>query len=220
MNDKHRPFQRRTVLKITGAGVVGGTVLTSSASAGHEDDHDPHRPANTPPGWFTTWGSDETQNWELNDTSGDRDEPVDESTKPYYLITKTGLGDSPHFGDFDQVVDTPPGNRGSFNANWHAHNLFYDNEGHEHDGKHYNGKQVLTGSGQVRVSPNDAEEGRTGWDEYLNTVDQIKEADQNGYAMEVSDKNNVPDAGFDFFVEFTFTCAVRPRNQGNGSRGS
>lgn len=208
---------RRTVLKTVGAGIVGGVAVTGTVSAGHTDDHTPHRPPQTPPGFFPTWGSDETDDWELTDTSGDRNEPIDQSVKAYYLIIPTRLGDSPHFFGFDQVVDTPPGNQGSYNANWHAHNVFYDNPEHQHHGKHYNGSMVWNpGSGFVSVSPNDANEGRTGADDFLNTVDQIQTADAKGYANDVHHKDNIPDGAPDIFVEFTFTCPVRPRKQSNG----
>lgn len=206
---------RRTVLKTLGAGIIGSVAASGSVVAGHTDNHNPARPPVTPPGFFPTWGTDETDNWELTDTSGDREEPIDGAVKPYYLIIPTELGDSPHFFGFDQVVDTPRGNGGTYNANWHAHNVFYDNPEHKHHGKHYNGKEVLTSTGQVKVTPNDAGR-RTGGDDYLNTVSQIKDADKNGFANDVHHKDDVPDAGSDVFVEFTFTCPVRPRNQNGG----
>lgn len=220
---------RRTVLKGIGAGVTGAAVFASTAAATESNNG---RPPQVPPAFFTTWGSDETQNWELTDTSGNREEPVDNATKPYYLLIPTEIGDSPHFFFHDQVVDTPRGNGGRYNANWHAHNVFYDNTGHEHDGKPYNGSEILANPKEFYgalldpetefvpmdvepVTPNDAQENRTGGDDYLNTVRQIQDAASNGYANDVHHKEDVPDAGFDFFVEFTFTCPVRPRNGGD-----
>lgn len=197
---------RRTVLKVLGASAVGSWAVSGSVSA---DGNHGGKPPVTPPAWAPTWGSDETDDWELTDTSGDVER---EKTKPYYLLIPTGLGESPHFFGFDQVVDTPPKNRGTYNVNWHTHNVFYDNPGHEHHGKHYNGKEVPTSSGQVTVTPNDAGT-RTGGDDYLNTVSQIKNADQNGYANEVDEKSDIPPAGSDVFVGFTFVCPVRPRNK-------
>lgn len=225
MNRTYQPFRRRSVLKTIGGAVVGSAGLAGTAAANQSQNA---RPPVVPPSFFTTWGSDETDDWELTDVSGDRTEPIGNATKPYYVIIPTGLSESPHFFLHDQVVDTPRQNRGAYNANWHAHNVFYDNVGHDHHGKPYNGKEVLTNPHDFylgfldpnqpfvpmdlqEVTPNDAQEGRTGGDDYLNTVSQIQHADANGYALDVHDKADVPDAGFDFFVEFTFTCPVRPR---------
>lgn len=232
---------RRTVLKTLGAAAVGGVAMTGTASA---------EPPFIPPVWAPTWGSDETDNWELADVSGDVERV---ETKPYTLIPTTDIGKGGplgHFFGYDQVVDTPPQNKGAYNVNWHTHNVLYDGGG-MHQNRPYNGKEVLTNSYEVvkgvfeflssgdgdalvapelvEVSPNDVEENRTGGDDYLNTITQIEEADENGYANVAEEPRNVPDSDGSgnslfptdngYFVGFTFVCPVRPIvDKGNKSK--
>lgn len=197
------PTNRRTVLKLLGVSAVGSVALSGSASA---------KPPATPPFWTPTWGSDETDDWEIMDVSGSVER---EKTKPIALIPTTAigkdsfLGQGSHFpGGHDQVVDTPPRNHGKFNVNWHTHNVFYTGGG-EHHNRPYNGKEVLTNSYEVvkdtfdwllgtkkvedirdpnltTVTPNDAPSGS---DDYLNTISQIEGAT---YANSVGDPSKVP----------------------------
>lgn len=200
---------RRTVLKVLGTNAVGSWALTGSAGAHHDDHHDPGpQPYGTPPIRSPTWGSDETDDWEIADTTLDEDR---EKTIPYTLIPQTGLSKSPHFpGHYDQVVSTAPQNKGSHTANRRTHNVFYDNAGHDHHNRPYNGKEVLTNSYEivkdafdfflgkhgvgairdpdlVEVSPNDAPAGN---DDYLNTDSQI---DNATHGNSVGDPTNVPE---------------------------
>lgn len=195
---------RRTVLKLLGASAVGSVAVSGSASA---------KPPATPPFWTPTWGSDETDDWEIVDVSGNVER---HETKPYTLIPTTAigkdsfLGQDSHFpGGHDQVVDTPPRNHGEYNVNWHTHNVFYTGGG-DHHNRPYNGQEVLTNSYEVvrttfdfflgeatladipdptlvEVTPNDAP---AGTDDYLNTISQIGNAD---HANAVGDPANVPD---------------------------
>lgn len=188
---------RRTVLKGIGAGLVGSAALSGTASA---------KPAATPPFWTPTWGSDESDDWEIVDAG----RKTGEMTKPYTLIPMTGLSKSPHFVTaHDQVVDTPPQNKGTYNVNWHGHNVFYTGGG-DHHNRPYNGKEVLTNSYEVvkdtfdlflgkhgpgaiasprlvEPTPNDAPAGN---DDYLNTISQIENA---SHARSEGDPANVPE---------------------------
>lgn len=111
---------RRTVLKTIGAGVVGGTVLTGSAS-GHEV-----KPAAIEP----VWGDDEI--WELLDsepTDRHRDSEGNEMAhEPLYIIAPIpGGSHSPqqpgglHFPvAHDHVLPIPGEVDDQFSAQWHV----------------------------------------------------------------------------------------------------
>lgn len=109
---------RRTVLKTIGAGVVGGTVLTGSASG-----HPPKQNGQIPV--FLTWGDHEV--WEMIDAeppSRDRlqdAEGNDHAHSPLYLIAPVpDSSHSPMFGFADQVVAVPGGpDANNFSAQWH-----------------------------------------------------------------------------------------------------
>lgn len=120
------PFRRRTVLKTVGAGVVGGTVLTGSASA-HGGDH-------RVPSWF------EGEIWEMAEYPpfGELEE---ESTAPIWTIAPAANGKTcPQMEDFDLgIVEESPlfadGEWGSvdfdhtlsenpFSSLWHVHFVF------------------------------------------------------------------------------------------------
>jgi hypothetical protein len=122
---KPRYTDRRTVLKLAGAGIVGGTTLVDSASA-----HEVKSPAIEP-----VWGDDNI--WELLDSEPrdrHRDSEGDEMAhEPLYLIapvmdsTVDGSNHSPqqpagvHFPvAHDHVVPVPGEADDQFSAQWHV----------------------------------------------------------------------------------------------------
>lgn len=118
MNDI--PIDRRTALKIAGMGIVGGFGLSSPAAA--------QRPHDEP-----TWGSDETDHWQLMDAHNPSPSNP-KSHRPLYVITPSDGDHSPHIGPgvhfpfaHDHVVDTP-GSGKVFTAEWHVHVILKDEE--------------------------------------------------------------------------------------------
>lgn len=114
---------RRTVLKITGLGVVGGGGFSSIAAA---------QPPETPPPNEPTWGSDGTDHWQLADTNNPADSDHT-AHRPLYGIAPANGDHSPHGthgpGPHDHVVDTP-GSQEPFTAEWHV-SLLQENVGTE-----------------------------------------------------------------------------------------
>ena len=101
-------FNRRTILKMTGAGIVGGFAMTGKVTAEHGERET-----------FGTWGSDGTDEWEMLDTGHHPSDP--EAHEPIYIIAPSGGCQSPHFnGGLDHVVETPGGGS-SYSAEWHIH---------------------------------------------------------------------------------------------------
>lgn len=202
---------RRTVLKTIGASIVGGSAITGTVSAHHDPHHDPGpQPPFLPPIETPTWGSDETDDWLIKDVSGDEKR---KATEPYTLIPMTGLSgsSSPHFPfHHDQVVPTPKQNHGGYNANWHTHNMFYDNPSSPHHNRPYNGNEVLMNSYEVvkaafdffldqldytppvpDLQPVTTNED-SGEDAYLNTNDQLAAADDTGNGFWTGKPSKVP----------------------------
>ena len=125
----YRNIDRRTVLKLTGAGIVGSTALVGTTSA----DGKP-LPREAPDGRtiYATWGDDEV--WEIFDAEPpDRwrdSEGNDSAHEPLYFIKglPTSVNEhSPHF-DFppeapiagvDHVVPVPGGTDKQYSAQWH-----------------------------------------------------------------------------------------------------
>lgn len=258
MTDDNRTF-RRPVLKTIGAGIVGGALVTGTVSAEERDlpgdaitQAGGAPPALIPPGFFPTWGSDGTDDWELTDTGPTFHEadPGDHPPeKPYDLIIPTYDSRSPHFGQHDQIVDTPPGNQGTYNANWYAHNIYYnggsDGESHPDYGKPYNGLKVMDDSGvwlfdwlvwaldenfeefdpgpgpEPEITPGMLNDVSPNDGDYLTTITEVREAD---FADRTSDPTDVPAECYGgppgFFAGFTFVCPVRPITEnGGGNNG-
>lgn len=106
---------------MTGAGLVGSTVMANPASAHDPDD-------NGPIPVFPTWGDHEV--WELVDAeppSRDRLQDAegthDNAMAPLYIIKAIDGGShSPMVFGFDVVVPVPGGTaRRQYSAQWHPH---------------------------------------------------------------------------------------------------
>ena len=115
-------INRRTVLKLTGAGLIGGIGLTGQAVAQTENTPEPPE---KPPRDEATWGSDGTDHWQLIDGPGPK--PSNEiAHRPLYSIASVNGAHSPHGthgpGPHDHVVDTP-GSQEPFTAEWHVYVL-------------------------------------------------------------------------------------------------
>lgn len=109
---------RRTVLKLTGAGIVGGVAMAGSASA-----HEPKDNGQIPV--VPTWGDNDI--YELVDAeppSRDRlqdAEGNDSAHAPLYIIPPIpGSSHSPMFAGLDHTVPVPGGpESNNYSAQWH-----------------------------------------------------------------------------------------------------
>ena len=250
LNLQRTSFPRRTALKRIGAGLFGGAFLAGTASATAHPGGSP--PPLIPPLWVPIWGSDGTDNWEITDTGPTgRDPPGDDPPeRPLDIIPPILAGEvngyvrdpvrSPHFLVVDRIVDTPPKNRGRYNAKWYSHNNYYDGPDDQYVGMPYTGINVMTNSGAVAKGflellaeistdfpplpefatpdPNDGG--------YLNTISKVREAaPPDGFAGRTSDPNDIPDECYPhsledlpfglpddkgLFVGFTFVYPLRP----------
>ncbi|QIO24507.1 hypothetical protein [Haloarcula sp. JP-L23] len=123
MNQNHHSFQRRTILKTIGAGLIGSTAFAGTATAHSGPDNQRRQDS-------FTWANDTLYEMlEAEPHSNQDNEGNEPAHRPLWLIdtlageSVDGAEHSPHPAPLPVPIDhvVPLGPQGVFTAQWHVH---------------------------------------------------------------------------------------------------